>query len=290
MVKFAIKTILVTAFVLCGIVIVYFGQKYYFLRSPTQLVMWNQFDEQSKKAIDHSLWQKILDNYLVADSQKGMTLFRYSDVSKTDDQVLDSYLYGMSQIDPREYNRAEQMAYWINLYNALTVDLIIDVYPVKSIKEVGSRIQGIGPWDDPIIRVANQSLTLNDIEHRILRAIWKDNRIHYGLNCASIGCPNLYHKAFTGDSVSEQLELAGRDYVAHPRAVRFEKDQLVLSSIYRWFSPDFGSNQREVIQHIAQFAEKSTQAKLMQYDGKVSYEYNWQLNDFLGTADRENNE
>lgn len=290
MTKQILKIFIFAVFFLGTAVVIYLGQKYYFLRSPTQLEVWNQYDDQNRDVVDHALWQRILDTYLVVDNKTGLSLFRYGAVSPKDNKVLDRYLSEMSQVDPREYNRAEQMAYWLNLYNALTIDVVLKSYPVDSIKDIGEGIPGRGPWDDKAIEVVEQDLTLNDIEHRILRAIWQDGRVHYGLNCASIGCPNLYHKVFRGESVDEQLDAAGRQFVAHSRGVRFKENKLVLSSIYNWFSPDFGNNQSEVLQHISQFAEGSLRAELMKYEGEVSYEYDWRINEFPGQPVGKNHE
>lgn len=110
--------------------------------------------------------------------------FRYKAVSDTDHQKLKDYLDYLSRLTPVEYPREIQKAYWINLYNALTVDLILQHYPVESITDIGSWYH-FGPWDDEVVTASGQPLTLNDIEHRILRPLWEDNRIHYAVNCAS---------------------------------------------------------------------------------------------------------
>lgn len=102
-------------------------------------------------------------------------------------QQLKRYIQQMASLDPRDYKKQEQFAYWVNLYNALTVQLVLDNYPTSSIKKLGKGFFSFGPWDDDIIRVAGKKLTLNDIEHRILRPIWRDKRIHYVVNCASLG-------------------------------------------------------------------------------------------------------
>lgn len=129
-------------------------------------------------------------------------LFRYAEVTKEDKTLLNDYLDQLSKLDPREFNRQEQYAYWVNLYNALTVKLILDNYPVASITKLGG-LFSFGPWDEKVFTVAGQTLTLNDIEHRILRPIWKDPRTHYAVNCASLGCPNLQSQAFTAQNTEQ---------------------------------------------------------------------------------------
>ena len=165
---------------------------------------------------------------------------------------LASYLASLQSLDPRDYSRAEQKAYWINFYNALTVQVVADAYPVKSIKDISESLLGKlgrifgGPWDDVHAKVAGLDLTLNNIEHGILRPIWRDNRIHYAVNCASYGCPNLSPTAFTADNTEELLEAGARAYVNHPRGVEFiDDDFIIISSIYKWYVADFGG-EREV--------------------------------------------
>lgn len=245
----------------------------------TNTQTWNRSDESNPATIDHQAWQKILDTYLVTDHSSGVNRFRYSQVNSKDKQTLKAYLAQMQQIDPRSYRRSEQMAYWINLYNALTVDLILDHYPVKSIKKLGSGLFSFGPWDDGIAQVAGETITLNDIEHKILRPIWKDPRIHYAVNCASYGCPNLSSKAFTGESTEALLDLGARDYVNHARGVQFEKGKLKVSSIYHWYSEDFGGNDPSLIIHLKKYANPQLKQQLDQYKGSIDHDYDWKLND-----------
>ena len=230
-------------------------------------------------SIDHKPWQKILDKYLQSDHPSGVNRFHYSQVSADDKKALKIYLSQLRSIDPRAYRRSEQMAYWINLYNALTVDLILDNYPVKSIKKVGKGLFSFGPWDDDIVRIAGNKLTLNDIEHKILRPLWKDPRIHYAVNCASYGCPNLVTKVFTASNTDFLLNQSARDYVNHSRGVRFEDGNLIVSSIYHWYSEDFGGHDQKLIEHLKKYAEPQLKQKLDQYQGPIDHEYDWSLNE-----------
>ncbi len=152
---------------------------------------WDRSDAANPAAIDHSPWQGLLDAYLDTRHPSGVHRFAYAAVRSADRAVLRAYLAALQALDPRRYSRPEQEAYWINLYNALTVDLVLAHYPVKSIREIGGGWLLRGPWDDAIAKVAGRALSLNDIEHGVLRPIWRDPRIHYAVNCASIGCPNL---------------------------------------------------------------------------------------------------
>ncbi len=240
---------------------------------------WNQSDESNSTSIDHQPWQKILDKYLQSDHPSGVNRFRYSQVRADDKKALKTYLIQLQEIDPGAYRRSEQMAYWINLYNALTVDLILDNYPVKSIKKIGKGLLSFGPWDDDIARITGQKLTLNDIEHKILRPIWKDPRIHYAVNCASFGCPNLAVKAYTASDTDSLLNQGAHDYINHPRGVRFEDGKLTVSSIYHWYSEDFGSSDQNLIVHLQQYAEPELRQQLDQYQDAIDHEYDWSLNE-----------
>jgi hypothetical protein len=122
-------------------------------------------------------------------------------------------------------------------------------------------------------------VSLDDIEHRILRPIWKDPRTHYSVNCASLGCPNLPAQAFTSSNLEQLLDDGARAYVNHPRGARVENGRLTVSSIYVWFAPDFGSGDAGVIAHLKQYAEPALKKKLGSVDRIADDEYDWALND-----------
>ncbi|ELR64673.1 Hypothetical protein C942_02244 [Photobacterium marinum] len=231
---------------------------------------WQKSNETNTAMIDHSRWQKMLDTYLVELPQQ--TLFRYHAVSDNDKWELDRYIRQLATIDPRQYSKPEQFAYWVNLYNALTVRLIINNYPIKSITKLGGFFS-FGPWDEELITVAEQALSLNDIEHRILRPIWRDARIHYAVNCASLGCPDLQPVAFTADNTETLLEQAASRFINSPKGVEINGNRIQLSSIYDWYGNDFGS-QRDLQKHLNQY-RKGQPLQL----NNVSYDYNWSLNE-----------
>ena len=239
---------------------------------------WNRSDDASPRKVDHRLWQSVLDDYLVQDAS-GINLFDYEGLQVDADPRLDRYISDLSATDPRELNRAEQMSYWINLYNALTVRLVVQNYPVDSIKELGESLLKRGPWDDDIVGVAGRTLTLNDIEHRILRPVFEDHRVHFAVNCASIGCPNLHAEAFIGDQLERQLSQAAEAFLNHPRGLAFEGEKLLLSSIFQWFSVDFGDNESETLQALAKYADPAIVPRLKEFRGEVKYRYDWTLND-----------
>ena len=245
---------------------------------------WETSDETSVKQVDHSAWQDILTAYLRTHSSD-INKFDYAALKANakDTSKLVKYLNYLQKLDPRTYSRAEQKAYWINLYNALTVKVVVDAFPVDSIRDIcRNRAPGSecsGPWNEVHAKVAGQDLTLDNIENDILRPIWKDNLIHYGLSCASYGCPDLYGTAFTAKNTETLLDTGARKYVNNSRGVDFmEDDFIIISSIYDWYVEDFGNNKQGVIKHLARYADKELAERLKNFNGTVDYEYDWRLN------------
>ena len=239
---------------------------------------WVDYDARSALQVDHSQWQAFLDEYLITDDL-GQTLFDYKKVNEDYSIKLSQYINSLAAMDPRSLNRLEQKAYWINLYNALTVQLILHNYPVKSITKIGKKFFSFGPWDDPITVINGRQLTLNQIEHNILRPIYNDPRMHYALNCASLGCPNLNRVAYTADNVDELLEAGAFAFISHERAVGFSGKKLVLSSIYDWYQVDFGGSEHAVVEHIKKYSNATLTTRLDSFNGKISYDYDWALNE-----------
>jgi len=247
---------------------------------------WAANDPNSKVVIDHQAWGGYLRRYL-AEEPDGIGRLRYGEVSAADRQALARYVEDMSKVQLHALKPAEQFAYWINLYNALTVKTVLDHYPVKSIRDIslgGSLLPnfltgGGGPWQAKLIRVEGEEIALDDIEHRILRPLLKDNRIHYAVNCASIGCPTLMPVPFTAGNLLSLLDRAARLYVNHPRGVRVEGGGLAVSSIYRWYQEDFGGNWQGVLTHLRRYASPTTGQMLAPFETIKTDTYDWQLND-----------
>ncbi len=244
---------------------------------------WVAHDEASTATIDHSAWTNFLSVYL-EEFPDGVNRMRYADVKAADREQLEHYVAGLAATTISNYNRAEQRAYWINLYNALTVKVVLDHYPVSSIRDIdiSPGLFSVGPWDKKLVAIEGEKLSLNDIEHRILRPIWKDPRIHYAVNCASIGCPNLAPSAFTAETSESLLEKGARDYVNHPRGVEIVNGKPVASKIYDWFKPDFGKNDEELLAHLRRYAEPTLREKLIGFSHLSGYRYDWALNDVAG--------
>lgn len=227
---------------------------------------------------DHGPWQDFLDRYLVTDTASGIHLLRYDAVSPEDRRRLDAWLETTAAADPRSASRDAQMAWWINLYNALTVQLILDNPDVDSIRDISSGLFSFGPWDLEVTRVAGEDLTLNDIEHRILRPLFRDPRIHFAVNCASMGCPDLAAEAYTAENLERLLATGARSYVNHPRGVSLEDGRLTLSSIFDWYRGDFPEGRAALLDWLADHAEPKLAERLRAFDGRIRHAYDWDLN------------
>lgn len=245
---------------------------------------WNHSDENNSNPIDHSLWQSVLNQHLKRSNTSGVNLVDYANLKKNS-IALNTYLTQLQQLDPRQFSRAEQKAFWINLYNASTVKLIVENYPISSILKIKSALFSFGPWNKKWITVAEQPLSLNDIEHGILRPIWQDNRIHYAVNCASFSCPNLSPKAFTKATTEDMLNSLAQEYINHPRGLKIQGSTIVFSSIYDWYKVDFGNSNNGLIEHWQQFAKPELLKQLKEIvtldSFKLDHQYDWRLNELV---------
>ena len=242
---------------------------------------WTRSDEQSTTRVDHSAWDRFLQRYLAV-APDGIHRVRYGAVSRDDAGLLRVYLDELQRTPVSSLRRDEQRAYWINLYNAWTLKLVLDRYPVKSIRDLNLSpgLFAKGPWGAKMLKVEDETLSLDEIEHRILRPIWNDPRTHYAVNCASLGCPNLPLRAFTAANMETLLDASARAFVNHPRGVRVEEDgRLYVSSIYDWFAADFGGKDARVIEHLRRYAEPALAAQLAAIEKISGDDYDWALND-----------
>lgn len=231
---------------------------------------WQQSNENNAAEISHQTWQEVLTEYVSKQGENN--LFAYQSVTHTDSAKLDNYLSQMTQLNPLQYSKDEQYAYWVNIYNAITVDLILEEYPVRSITKLGG-LFSFGPWDEKVVTINGKTLTLNDIEHRILRPIWQDPRTHYAVNCASLGCPNLQSLAFTAQNSERLLDQAATEFINSGKGAKQQGNKLIVSSIYDWFSADFAID-GGVRTHLEKY-----RPELKDAPSKLEYEYDWSLNE-----------
>jgi Protein of unknown function, DUF547 len=239
----------------------------------------------STAPVDHSAWDKLLKTYVIPGAD-GLNRVDYARFKKEGQAALKSYLTALQSVDPGQLDRSDQFAFLANLYNAKTIALVLERYPVASIKDIslgGGVVAAItgGPWKAKVLRLKGVELSLDDIEHTILRPTFKDPRVHYAVNCASIGCPNLSTEAFVGATLEAQLERAARAFINSPRAFRFDGDSLISSSIYSWFKTDFGGTDAGVLKHARRFAAPPLAAKLAKTESISTHDYDWRLNDIV---------
>ncbi|MGB4864448.1 MAG: DUF547 domain-containing protein [Hyphomicrobium sp.] len=240
------------------------------------------FKADSDVAIDHSAWSKLLATYVVA-SPDAINRVRYADFKRDGYARLKQYIKDLEAVEVSSLARREQMAFWANLYNAKTIDIVLDAYPVKSIKDIslGGGLLAVvtgGPWKAKVVTIAGARLSLDDIEHGILRPVFKDPRVHYAVNCASIGCPNIMREAFNATTLDAQLDAGARAYVNHRRGFAVTGGGLTASSIYDWFASDFG-DEAGVLAHARTYAAPPLKQKLERISEISGYDYDWSLNE-----------
>lgn len=200
--------------------------------------------------------------------------------------ALDAWIAEAATRRPSAMPRNEAFAFWANLYNALTLKVVLDRYPVRSIKEIRSTGVGLdprqfaGPWRTRLITIEGRAMSLDDIEHGTMRPGFRDPRVHYAVNCASIGCPNLPGRAWRAASLEADLDAAARAFVNHSRgATVLLGDVLRVSSIYKWFREDFGGDDAGVIAHLRRYAAPALASALRNVTRVAEDAYDWALND-----------
>lgn len=241
------------------------------------------YTKGSAATVDHATWDGILKRYTLLDGT-GLRRVRYAALKAEAHAALKAYVSALEKVAVAQLDRPEQFAFWANLYNAKTVDIVLGKYPVASIKDIslgGSFLATFtgGPWKAKVVTVADRELSLDDIEHGILRPVFRDPRVHYAVNCASVGCPNIGAEAFTGGKLEEQLEAAAKSYVNSSRGVRLVRGEVIASSIYNWFQVDFGGDARGVLAHLKRYAQPELRTKLAAATTIEGYDYDWNLND-----------
>ena len=239
---------------------------------------WERHDPAGTGTIDHGAWGAFLRAYLRPGAD-GVNRVAYGAVTPRDREALETGLHRQAALPIGAYARPEQRAYWINLYNALTVLTVLRHYPVGSITDIKpGEPFSFGPWGAKLVRVSGTPLGLNDIEHRILRPIWRDPRLHYAVNCASLGCPNLAAEPYTAANTESLLDRGARGYVNHPRGARVRAGRLTASRIYAWYRADFGG-EPGVVEHLRRHAGPELARALRGVASVSRHEYDWRLND-----------
>ena len=194
--------------------------------------------QANTQPVSHEVFDGLLKKHVDA-----MGLVSYTGFQK-DRELLDQYLKLLTTNPPNDqyWTEPEKMAYWINLYNAFTIDLILGYYPVESIKDIGAKVQVPfvnTPWDIKFIEIAGEKYDLNNIEHNILRKIFEEPRIHFAINCASMSCPRLRREAYSGDKLDQQLQEQAIEFMNDPGRNQITAEKAEVSKIFQWFGGDF---------------------------------------------------
>ncbi|PSR52609.1 DUF547 domain-containing protein [Adhaeribacter arboris] len=226
----------------------------------------------TKTPVSHQAYSELLQKYV---STQGKV--NYKEFLK-DSVALNQYLQTLSNNPPAEtWSRAEQLAYWINAYNGFTLQLILRNYPLKSIKDIGSKIKipfVNTPWDEKFIRIGQSRIDLNEIEHSILRQKFNEPRIHFAIVCASVSCPPLLNRAYTASDLNQQLNKQAHLFINDPSRNKIKPNQIQISKIFSWFKGDFTKKES-----LIGFLNKYSRVKINP-DAQVStLDYNWNLNE-----------
>ena len=232
---------------------------------------------------DHQTWTEVLATHVRGDA------FDYKALKK-DTSKLDAYLRSLEAVKPEEFAkwpRNERFAFWIDAYNAYTVKRVVDGYPIASIKDLGD--EKVSVWDREFVPLGalapdlkKSKLTLNDIENKILRPVFKDARVHAAINCASEGCPPIQSAAFTGEKLDDQLDRAVRGWLSDPKRNRFDskRNEIEVSQVFEWFQDDFVRDAKSVQAWIAKYAPAGQEWIAGAKELRVRHlDYSWVLNE-----------
>lgn len=238
----------------------------FFLFSIGTLTQTTYADEQSNE-----IYANVLGSYV----ENG--LVDYAGL-KSNPEDLNQYLKQTSSVSKNVFDswtESEQLAFLINLYNAQTLDLIIDNYPVKSIKDISKKSGG--PWEEPVVNLFGEKTTLNALEHEVIRKNYPEPRVHFALVCAAMGCPVLINEPYEGETLESQLELQTKIFLGdnNKNSINTDKKILMLSPIFDWFKQDFIAKSGSVIEFVNPYFDNQANKKFI-----IKYShYDWSLND-----------
>ena len=227
----------------------------------------------AQSGISHKPFDELLQKYV---DENG--LVNYKGLS-SERPKLRSYLTSLEKNEPSDgWTDDEQLTYWINAYNAFTLELILEHYPVKSIKDIGSKVKipfVNTPWDIKFINIGDEEYDLNNIEHGIIRKKFDEPRIHFALVCAAISCPKLQNTAYLPETLDSQLTKAAKDFMGDPSKNEIKSSSKAnLSKLFSWYGGDF-TRKMSLVDYINQYSETKLDKR-----ARLNYmEYDWALNE-----------
>lgn len=219
-------------------------------------------EEPVKPTFSHDSWDKLLRKHVSSSGKVNYKSF------KSDKIALESYIK-LLQDNPLQdsWNKNKKMAYWINAYNAFTIKLIVDNYPISSI----TKLDGGKPWDKKWIKLGGKTYSLNNIENDILRPQYKDARIHFAVNCAAKSCPTLLNRAWTASNLNANFEKQATAFINNANFNKISEKNIEVSKIFEWYAVDFGD--------LITYLNKYSRTKIKS-NAKINYmEYDWNLNE-----------
>ncbi len=230
-----------------------------------------QVVNSSSTPIQHDIWHELLQKHVSPEGKVNYKGFI------TEKARFQEYLDLLNSHHPngKNWSKQEQLAYWINAYNAYTVELIVDNYPVESIKKIKKGIPFINSvWDKEFITIEGHAYSLGHIEHEILRKEFDEPRIHFAIVCASISCPKLLNAAYKTDQLEQQFVQQTKDFINDPTRNKIDANEAKISKIFSWFEGDFTKN-GTLEEYLSQYSNTPVTA-----DTKISYlNYDWGLNE-----------
>ncbi|MBL8819414.1 MAG: DUF547 domain-containing protein [Planctomyces sp.] len=239
---------------------------------------WSAGQYVSMDEVDHSVYDQLLQKYV---DQNGMVNYSAWHASAADRKSLQQYLLRLSQASPGvKSSRAGQLSFWINAYNAVTIEGIMQVYPTTSIRNHTPKLAGYNIWTDLPLLVGGKPHSLEAIEHQILRKM-NEPRIHFAIVCASVGCPRLLSEAYTAERLEDQLVLNTTDFFSRSQNFRVNKSgNIQVSAILDWFGKDFGETHQAQFTTLQRYLPKNAQQLAVSPRTRVEFlEYNWSLNE-----------
>jgi len=223
--------------------------------------------------VSHEIWDGLAKKYI---NDKGLVDYKSF---KSDVKTLDKYLALLGKNPPKDsWSKNEQIAYWINAYNANTVKLILDYYPLKSIKDIGSSIQipfVTTPWAKKFIKIGSETMSLDNIEHGTLRKKFDEKRIHFALVCGAMSCPRLRNEAYTPEKLDAQLNDQGDEFLNNPAKNKIDAKASKLSKYFDWYKGDWKDDGKSVVYWVNRYSK----TKISNATGISYIDYNWALNE-----------